>query len=468
MANLLDLSPEEQKEKIKSIINEAIKKNSEQIQLLEKENSSLKNQEETGKFYMALSKDPELSLSYLGGSIISILTDILAGFGEVSKQIKEDLEKKPQGGGANGEGQESVEEKIKKEADNLNSLIGEAQRQLKKYEEVSPKSLGPGTVKGELNKGLDEAKNIGIALFKTGVKWSEKFVNEMLDLSMEASGEGKILDTPLDELSPELNKKLLLLAGVLKELSTNPATKEAVREIAEAVGTSMVEIMEQIKPQLEKVTDEALELLENVGEKSARGATATGVSVAQAVLAEIPWVGGIIDFFLALGKGFNALMEVAKTFSDKGGKLAVSNAKAIKGSEDSVRAGIERIQTAVESAKKTLEEAQKGPSLPTTSDIKTPTTSDIKTPTTLDIKTPTRSDISQGNSQFRGGGSTRDYIPNKQINKKIQKAGKRLRKTLKLFNKTLPKMNYSLKQNNKRRAKKSQKNKKKYTHKHIV
>ena len=93
MANLLDLPPEQQKEKIKSIINEAIKKNSEQIQLLEKENISLKNQEETGKFYMALSKDPELSLSYLGGSIISILTDILAGFGEVSKQIKEDLEK---------------------------------------------------------------------------------------------------------------------------------------------------------------------------------------------------------------------------------------------------------------------------------------------------------------------------------------------------------------------------------------
>ena len=465
MANLLDLSPEEQKEKIKLIINEAIKKKSEQIQLLEKENSSLKNQEDTGKYYMALSKDPELSIGYLGGSIMNILSDILIGFAEVSKQIKEDLEKKPQKGGANGE--EGITQKLKNEADNLNSLIGQAEKELKKYQEVSSKSLGPGTIKSELNKGLDKAKNIGISLFKTGVKWSEEFINQMLELSMEASGEGKILDTPLDELSPELNKKLLLLAGILKELSTNPATREAVKEIAKAVGTSLVEIMEEIKPELNKVTDEALILIDQVADKSARGATATGVSVAQAVLAEIPWVGGIIDFFLALGKGYNALMEVAKTISDKGGKLAVSNAKAVKGTEDSVKAGIERIQTAVESAKKTLEEAQKGPSLPTTSDIKT----DVKKRTPEEQKEYEEfyQRNYQGNSQYSGeGGSKIDYIPNKQINKKIQKAGKRLRKTLKLFNKTLPKMNYSLKQNNKRKAKKSQKNKKKYTRKHIV
>ena len=50
MANLFDLSPEQQKEKIKSIVNEAVKKNNEQIQLLEKEKSSLKNQEDEDKY----------------------------------------------------------------------------------------------------------------------------------------------------------------------------------------------------------------------------------------------------------------------------------------------------------------------------------------------------------------------------------------------------------------------------------
>ena len=192
--------------------------------------------------------------------------------------------------------------------------------------------------------------------------------------------------------------------------------------------------MEQIKPELDKVTDEAIAMIDQVAEKSARGTMATGVSVAQAFLAEIPWVGGIIDFFLAIGKGFNSLMEVAKTFSDKGGKLAVSNAKLAKGTEESLKAGIDRIETAVNKAKNTLNEVQKGSSLPT----------------------------------LQNGGNKTEYTPNKRITNNIQKAGKRLRKTLKIFNKTLPKMRYSLKQNNKRNAKKSQKNKKKYTRKYIV
>lgn len=438
--NLLDLPPEQQKEKIKSIITEAIKKNHEKINSLKKENIVLQNQETQDKYYIASSKEPELSIDYLGGAITNILSDILIGFAEVNKQIKEDLEKKPvQKGGGNGE--EETRQKIKEESDNLNSLIGEAERQLKKYQEVSSKSLGPGTVKSEFNKGLDKAKNIGSSIFKTGVKWSEQFINQLLDLSMDASGEKNILDTPLNELSPELNKKLLLLSGVLKELSTNPATREAVREIAKAVGISLVEIMEEIKPELNKVTDEALVLIDQVAEKSARGATATGVSIAQAILAEIPWVGGVIDFFLALGKGFNALMEVTKTFSEKGGELAVSNAKMVKGTENSINDGIERIQTAVKKAKTTLQDAQK---------------EENKSNITPYIQ-PT-SNFRQEKLIQKGG--EKEYIPNRQINRKIQKAGKRLRKTLKLFNKTLPKINYSLKQNNKRKTKKA----KKYTH----
>ena len=144
MANLFDLSPEQQKEKIKSIVNEAVKKNNEQIQLLEKEKSSLKNQEEEDKYYMGLGGDPELSIDYLGGSIISLLSDILDGFGEVTKRLKEDLAKKPQTGGASEKEEESAEQKIQKQADNLNQLIGEAQRQIEKLKTdvVSSKSLG--------------------------------------------------------------------------------------------------------------------------------------------------------------------------------------------------------------------------------------------------------------------------------------------------------------------------------------
>ncbi len=219
--------------------------------------------------------------------------------------------------------------------------------------------------------------------------------------------------------------------------------------------------MEEIKPQLEKVTDEGLEMLDQVSEKAARGSVATGISVAQAVLAEIPWVGGIIDFFLAIGKGFNSLMEVFKTFSDKGGKLAVTNAKVVKGTEDKVEAGIDRIETAVNNAEDKLKEVQdvtKG-EVP---ELKAP---ELKAP---ELKAPMPS-INQTTKQpskiQTAGGKQIEYIPDKRIRNKIQKAGNRLKRTLKIFNKTLPKMKYSLKNNKKRHMKKSKKHNKRYSRK---
>ncbi len=67
----------------------------------------------------------------------------------------------------------------------------------------------------------------------------------MIDLSLEMTGESKITDTPWQELSPQLNKKLVLIAGLLRELSENPATKEAVKEIAQAIAITMIEIMKR-------------------------------------------------------------------------------------------------------------------------------------------------------------------------------------------------------------------------------
>jgi hypothetical protein len=461
MSKLFDLNPEEKEQKIKSIVNESIIKKQKQLDNVSKELESLKNQEQENKYFMNLNEDPQLTVSYVGVAIISLIGDILEGFGEVTKRIKKDLESQIQTGGA----ETNSSEELKKQADNLNQEIDEAQKLIEtlKKEKVSSKSLGPGTVQEEFKKGISKAKNMGIAAFKTGVKWSEQYINQMIDLSMEASGQGKLLNTPLDELSPELNKKLLLLAGVLKELSTNPATKEAVKQIAEAIGTSIVELMEQIKPQIEKVTDEAIVMIDQIAEKTARGSMATGVSVAQAFLAEIPWVGGIIDFFLAIGKGFNSFMEVVKTFSNKTGDLAVKNAKLVKGAEDSVKAGINRIQTALNKAKQTLEESQGKAEIQTPTISPTTTKEDIKPPITTTEKQTNASLLKSKTGANKGGG--KEYIPDRKIRNKIQKAGKRLRKTLKIFNNTLPKLNYSLKINDKKHVKKT--HKKKYTRKHL-
>ena len=103
-----------------------------------------------------------------------------------------------------------------------------------------------------------------------------------MDLSLDAMGDSDIANASWEELSPELNKKIVLLAGVLKELSENPATKEAVKEIAQAVAITMIEIMKEIEPELNKIADQGIEMMDEVATKSVRGATSTAISVAQA------------------------------------------------------------------------------------------------------------------------------------------------------------------------------------------
>ena len=45
-------------------------------------------------------------------------------------------------------------------------------------------------------------------------------------------------------------------------------------------------------------------------------------------------VGGFLDLFIAIGKGFNALMRTYKVFVEKGGDMVVTGAQAIKNTEN--------------------------------------------------------------------------------------------------------------------------------------
>ena len=70
--------------------------------------------------------------------------------------------------------------------------------------------------------------------------------------AIDSTGNESIVDKSWQELSPELNKKLILLAGVLKEMSDNPATKEAIKEAAKTTAVNAVEIMKVIQPDINK------------------------------------------------------------------------------------------------------------------------------------------------------------------------------------------------------------------------
>ena len=395
-------------EKIKNIVKEFIKNRRQNIDKINNDIDSIQKQSETGSFYTPLKSKPVFTIDYVGFAIASIISDILYGFGQAVKVMKKDaIEINKQRGGVEPQSSPSIDD-VTQQADQLTNSINQAQNKTDKIaNQAKQSSLGKKNT-SIAKQNYSKMTKLGETAFKTGLLWTEKFIDLMLTMALDFSGYDNIANIPWQQLSPELNKKLILIAALLKELSENPATREAVREIAQAVAITLGEIMDEIRPEVNQITDQALDMLTEISEKSVRGATSTGFSIIQAFLAEIPWIGGIIDFFLAIGKGFNAFMETFKVFVGSSGQLGVQGAKTFKNTENTIEEGKDRISNAYDNA--------------------------------IDKIGQSDSNI---DSQSGGG------ISNKKLQTNINKSSNRLSKSIYHFRKTLPKQKFTIHKKNK-------------------
>ena len=454
LLNGLNLSnPDENTEKnIKDIVNTAILEKQNAIKRSNAELDNLNQQEQSGVYDMPIDTNTGSNIHIIAVAILTILSDMLHGFQEATKYMKDDAvaieNDNDRMDGLNRNVIVKMGGSIKAQADVLTRLISGANKQINKLIGGVGPSTGPsqGTVGAETAdtslgeegkqlamKTLHVMKDIGEFGLKMGIKWYGDVMVKLVDTVMELTGEEDILNTPIDKLSPELNKKILVLAGVLKGVSTNPVTKQAVKEIAQSVAITMIEVLKEIRPEVNKVADQGTEMLEEVSEKFVAGATGTGISVIQAFLAEIPFVGGMIDLFIAIGKGFNTLARTYKVFVDKSGKMVVTSAQTIKNTEDTAMKGKDRIMSAVENVTNTINAEKQ------------------------DSVVPTGSGNATGN--MAGGAAIAKSVLIARINSKIKRSDKRLRKTLKFFNETLPKLKFMPNENpiHRNRTKKSRK-----------
>ena len=463
LLNGLNLSnPDENTEKnIKDIVNTAILEKQNAIKRSNAELDNLNQQEQSGVYDMPIDTNTGSNIHIIAVAILTILSDMLHGFQEATKYMKDDaVAIETVNGRTDGLNSNVIVKmggSIKAQADVLTRLISGANKQINKLIGGVGPNNGSGTGSGQgtvganagANAGAESAdtslgeegkqlamktlyvmKDIGEFGLKMGIKWYGDVMVKLVDTVMDLTGEEDILNTPIDKLSPELNKKILVLAGVLKGVSTNPVTKQAVKEIAQSVAITMIEVLKEIRPEVNKVADQGTEMLEEVSGKFVAGATGTGISVIQSFLAEIPFVGGIIDLFIAIGKGFNTLAKTYKVFVDKSGKMVVTSAQTIKNTEDTAMKGKDRIMSAVENVTNTINAEKQASVVPT------------------------------GTGNMAGGmatGNTNILIA--RINSKIRNSNKRLRKTLKLFNETLPKLKFMSNENpiHHNRTKKSRK-----------
>jgi hypothetical protein len=456
LLNGLNLSnPDENTEKnIKDIVNTAILEKQNAIKRSNAELDNLNQQEQSGVYDMPIDTNTGSNIHIIAVAILTILSDMLHGFQEATKYMKDDAvaieNDNDRMDGLNRNVIVKMGGSIKAQADVLTRLISGANKQINKL----IGGVGPSTGSGQETVGAETAdtslgeegkqlamktlhvmKDIGEFGLKMGIKWYGDVMVKLVDTVMDLTGEEDILNTPIDKLSPELNKKILVLAGVLKGVSTNPVTKQAVKEIAQSVAVTMVEVLKEIRPEVNKVADQGTEMLEEVSEKFVAGATGTGISVIQAFLAEIPFVGGMIDLFIAIGKGFNTLARTYKVFVDKSGKMVVTSAQTIKNTEDTAMKGKDRIMSAVENVTNTINAEKQ------------------------DSVVPTGSGNASGSGNMAGGAAIAKSVLIARINSKIKRSDKRLRKTLKFFNETLPKLKFMPNENpiHRNRTKKSRK-----------
>jgi hypothetical protein len=456
LLNGLNLSnPDENTEKnIKDIVNTAILEKQNAIKRSNAELDNLNQQEQSGIYDMPIDTNTGSNIHIIAVAILTILSDMLHGFQEATKYMKDDAvaieNDNDRMDGLNRNVIVKMGGSIKAQADVLTRLISGANKQINKLIGGVGPNNGPSTGSGQETVGaetddtslgeegkqlamktLHVMKDIGEFGLKMGIKWSGDIMVKLVDTVMELTGEEDILNTPIDKLSPELNKKILVLAGVLKGVSTNPVTKQAVKEIAQSVAITMVEVLKEIRPEVNKVADQGTEMLEEVSEKFVTGATGTGISVIQAFLAEIPFVGGMIDLFIAIGKGFNTLARTYKVFVDKSGKMVVTSAQTIKNTEDTAMKGKDRIMSAVENVTNTINAEKPASLVPT----------------------------GNATANMAGGAAIAKSVLIARINSKIKRSDKRLRKTLKFFNETLPKLKFMPNENpiHRNRTKKSRK-----------
>lgn len=428
MNNPLVVDSNETNKKIKALIqnlienkNKALKSRSEQ---LEANITSIKSQEQADNYFVPLQSEPKFTTKYVGLAIVSILSDIIQGIGEATKEIKMSArevnnQNDTMRGGATTQTDSDPNtnpnpnpnpQQVENMADNLSKLIVQAQdiiSNIEKTQRVNLLSNGNSVTTNLLQSGLNEASKIGKIAVNTGIQASEYMINTIIDFVLDVTGNNDLMDKSWQELSPELNKKLLLFAAVLKELSENPATKEAIKEIAKVVAVSMVELMKEIEPDINLITDQTITMFKEIANKSVHGATATGISVLQAFLAEIPFVGGILDLTIAIGKGFNALMKVFNVLVSRSSDIGTKGTQTIINTTDKLNEIKSRLNDEVVKVKRTLDE-------------------------------PRSTQTSQLGGQ--GGGKMKT---NGKFKSHIMKGNKRLRKTLKLFHTTLPKMKYS-------------------------
>lgn len=148
---------------------------------------------------------------------------------------------------------------------------------------------------GEL---LDSAKTI----FKGSVKTIDSFIPHSIINDYLGVG-----DEPWDDIAPNLINNIEQSGRVVSHAVKDPKVRKALERAVVVYGHALNEVYGIAQPVVDDMVTKFWVTINNMGEKSARGATNAMIDTVTAAVAEIPMVGGLVDLFIAGGKWFNAI-----------------------------------------------------------------------------------------------------------------------------------------------------------------
>jgi hypothetical protein len=278
----------------------------------------------------------------------------------------------------------------------------------KQMDKISRNNPELDEIYAKLDEFDDSIMNIALSI-------SQNMINKFIELLLYYTGNQNLINTSGGEMNVELKKKILLLADILNNISNDPEILEAISEIFKAITILMLDIIDEIKPELDLILDDALEMTYEMGMKAAHSFATTGIAMIKLVINEsIPIIGPLVSaihsFMVALG----SLIEIYNIYVARTSNHAVRGTTLYFDTRDKIKKGLININQAVSNMSTTYKNTVN--------------------------KVGTKVGTKVGNTM---NGGSNYHKTNKQINPKILKNENRLKKTMKIFQNTLSRVNYS-------------------------
>ena len=428
--------------------------------------STIQNEKVSGKYHITPFDDTGSDkMNNIVKNLTVLLTAIIEGIGEATTQIKKASKQVNKSSSQSGGNDSSVDDPKKNEEEGL------------------------------LEATINGASELSTVLVQKGVLVGSEAMTGIINFILKSTTGDALLGEGGKAGRENINQRILLLTAVLQQLANDPLARKAIQDLSKEVTQETLEIIDITKPDIDKIVAEILTLINDVAAKSAAGLTSTVINVAMSVLGEIPFIGGLIDLTISIGRGFNALMKVTNVFVTKSSNATVQMAelknkisnrpgnnsvnkkrlvntadnlknivtRGLKSSANTVKniANSDAAKSAVASAKSGADFAkQKAQDVANSDAVQNAqaNATDLANRASVQVKSGVESakdmankaqmankvaNIANNVNPVVGGGSSKNKTMNtRKLRSHIAKSNKRLRKTIKLFHNTLPRMKY--------------------------